>query len=428
MRKLILRCLALALPVSALANGWDVPNVAPRDLAMVSSGLADQVDAGATYVLPAALARMEGLSLSVGGSLLDLRTTWNDPTGSFAVSSSETGMKLAPPYSVFASYGFKLGDRAMGIGFGSNIPGGGNMFWQDSWPGRSRIITVDRKLYGLYGSAAIEVFKQLRLGGGVIYYRTTEFLEQGLDPTAGKAQLSTAGGQYSFDLSAEITPLLDVPLTIGVDYKHQAYQKLTGTAHFVVSQTLQPLLQDQNVTHILPYPSILNVGVAYKPIPALSVAFDFTFNRYQIYGEDLFQGDKPLPGPIVVPRNYGNGQTYRLGAEWMANPRLALRAGIERDISGMPKQTDPTTGALLSPTYSPTLPDSNTWAGAVGVGYSFARNLSVSAAVFYAQMDEVTATGTTAFPGRYDSRVWIYSLGVSYSWMPGEGVGSLRKF
>ena len=111
----------------------------------------------------------------------------------------------------------------------------------------------------------------------------------------------------------------------------------------------------------------------------------------------------------------------------MASPKLALRAGIQRDVTGMPKQTGPN-GELLSPTYSPTLPDSNSWSGAVGVGYGFAKNLSVSAAVFYAHMDEVASTGSVAFPGRYNTHVFIYSLGVSYNWMPGEGIGSLRKY
>jgi hypothetical protein len=53
----------------------------------------------------------------------------------------------------------------------------------------------------------------------------------------------------------------------------------------------------------------------------------------------------------------------------------------------------------------------------------------VNGTVFYAHMDEVSATpASSAFPGRYDTHVFIYSLGLTYNWMPGEGVGSLRSF
>jgi long-chain fatty acid transport protein len=428
MRKLIACCLAVTLPLAARANGYDVPNVNPRALAMVSSGVAAAVDADAAFTLPAALARLDGLSLSVGGSLLDLETTWNATTPQLqSVSPVDTKTKLAPPFSAFASYSGRYAERGFGFGVGANVPAGGNVFWPDEWAGRSRIITVDRRVYALYGSAGVEIVKQLRLGGGLVYYRTTEFLEQGLDPTTGKAQLSTAGGKLSYDISAELTPIDGLPLNIAIDYKHQAIQNLTGTAHFDVPPTLAPLLQDQNVTHVLPYPSVLNVAVAYRVVPPLTLAFDYTFNRYRIYTEDRFVGDKALPGPIVVPRDYSNGYTLRFGAEYAATPRLALRAGIERDITGMPKQE--VNGDLTSPTYSPTLPDSNSWAGALGAGWSFAKNFSVSAAVFYAKMDEVSATpGSSAFQGRYDTHVFIYSLGLAYNWMPGEGIASLRSF
>jgi long-chain fatty acid transport protein len=428
MRKLIACCLALSLPLAARANGYDVPNVSPRDLGMASAAVAAQVDAGAAYVLPAALARLDGLSLSIGGSLLDLRTTWNATTPELqGRSPADLKTHLAPPFSAFASYSGRFADRGFGVGVGANIPAGGNVFWPDDWAGRSRIITVDRKVYAFYGSFGVEVLKQLRLGGGLVYYRTTEFLTQGVEPTTGQAQLSTAGGKLSYDVSAEITPVEGLPLSFAIDYKHQAIQNLTGTAHFDVPPTLQPLLQDQNVTHVLPYPSVLNVGVAYQAIPPLTLGFVYTFNHYSVYSEDAFIGDKPLPGPIVVPRDYGNGYTLRLGAEYLVTPRLAVRAGILRDISGMPKQD--VNGSLTSPTYSPTLPDSNSWAGSIGAGWSFAKNFTVSGTIFYAKMDEVSATpGTTAFQGRYDTDVFIYSLGLTYNWMPGEGIGAMRSF
>jgi len=307
------------------------------------------------------------------------------------------------------------------------VPGGGNQFWPSGWPGSSYIVTVDRRLYGFYGSLGVEIVPQVRLGGGVIYYRATEDLVQGVEPNAGTVELSAAGGMASWDASIEVEPLLGVPLVLAVDYKHQAYLKLTGHAHFDVPVALQAQLQDQNVTHVLPYPNVLQVGASFDPIPTLRLTATYSFDRYRIYSKDVFVGDKPLPGPIVVPRDYGNGSVYRLGAQWQAFPQLALRAGVLRDVSGLPKASGPN-GELLSDTYSPTLPDSNSWAGAVGVGYSFAQNLTVNGAVFYAHMDEVTTTGSATFPGRFDTHVFIYALGLTYNWMPGENVGHLRSF
>jgi long-chain fatty acid transport protein len=426
MKKLLVRFVAVALPSAALANGYDVPNVNPRDLAVGSSFVAAQQDAAATYVNPAALSRLRGLSLRLGGSVLDNRTTWTAPAGSgLSGSPTDSEVSVVFPVSLFASYSGEVAGHGVGVGIGFNAPAGAHVFWPGDWAGRERIIRVDRRIYAFYASAGLEIVKQLRVGGGLVVYRGVEDLLQGVGPGPGTARLSAAGNRASFDLSLELTPFGGVPLTFAIDYKHQAIINLTGTAHFDVAPTLQGTLQDQNVSHVLPYPNQFHVGVAYKLIPPLTLGFTYTLSRFVIYAEDRFVGDKPLPGAIVVPRLYGNGYTFRFGAEWLATRRLALRAGVERDISGMPKVSgaDP----LTSPTYSPTLPDSNTWILAGGLGFNVASNFSVNATVFYARMDEVqstaaTNTATGPFPGRYETHVLVYALGIAYNWRPGERV------
>ena len=159
---------------------------------------------------------------------------------------------------------------------------------------------------------------------------------------------------------------------------------------------------DQNVSHELTYPSVLNVGVAYRPpVTGLQLTFGYTWTGYSVYKDDTFVGDKGTT--ISVPRNYGNGNTFRLGAEYETTPKLTLRAGLLRDLSGF--KTD---------TYSPTLPDGNAWGCALGAAWKFNPDLSLAATVFYAVIDEVQTTGTTAMPGIYNTNVYIVSLGVSW--------------
>jgi long-chain fatty acid transport protein len=412
MRKTIL--IALLLPAVALANGYDVPNTTPRDLAMANSVMAAQRDSVAVYANPAALSHIEGLDLNLSGSMLEINTAWLAPSGSTVAGAPRqtTKFRPAPPVSLWAAYGTQLAGHGAGIGFGMNIPGGGNVFWDNDWTGRGRIITVDRKLYGFYLNGGYEVIPQLRLGGGVNYIHTTEYLKQGIQPsTEAFGELSTSGGGFGYQVSAEIKPLLEVPLTIGVDYKHKVRMKLTGDGHFVVDPALLTTATppvDQGVTHVLTFPNVLNVGVAYRVMEPLLVTGTWTFNRYVVYGADVFQGDKGTT--IDVPRNYKNGYTFRFGAEYTVNQKLELRAGVLRDISGVDVKF-----------YSPTLPDSNAWAGSVGVGYTVRPNLAFNAAFFYAWLDRVRQTGTTELPGIYDTNVFIISLGLQYRTQLGGG-------
>jgi long-chain fatty acid transport protein len=402
MRKLL--ALTLLSPALALANGYSVPNVNPRDLAMADSTVASQGDAGATAVNPAALSRMEGFELSLGLSYLQIGSDWSDP----ATGGKESLLyKPVPPVALFAGYGGKFMDHGWGVGIGLGVPYGGNVFRDPDWEGRFRIIEVDRKVYATYLTGGVELFPWLRIGGGAVYFRTTERLLQKMDylTSEGTAELSTAGGKLSYELAAELS-LPNFPLTLGVDYKHQAVQELEGDAHFTdVPPSLQGTLADQPATHVLTIPNVLNVGLAYRPLKPLLLTLGWTFDRYEVYAEDRFAGTLGTMPDVVVPRNYGNGQTWRLGAEWTQSDQLTLRAGVLRDLSGL--DTD---------TYSPTLPDGDTWAFTLGAAWKFNPKLSLSGALFYAPFDTVTVTGTEALQGKYENSAFLASVGVV--WKP----------
>jgi long-chain fatty acid transport protein len=206
-----------------------------------------------------------------------------------------------------------------------------------------------------------------------------------------------------------------------VDYKHEGKQTLEGDLKWsgVPSgvAALAPIARDQDVEHEVTVPSSLNVGIAYRVAKPLNLMFTYTFDRWEVYQEDLFVGSEP-GAELSVERNYGNGHTFRAGAEYDVSPVLQLRLGVHRDISGL--DTD---------TYSPSLPDASSWAVTAGAGYRFGKGFSVDAGLFYAFMDEVTSTNngsepslgsplpTGSFRGTYEIAALIY--GLSIGWTPG---------
>lgn len=401
MRKLALLALALA-PVASLANGYSLPNVNPRDLAMNSALTAAQRDAAATHANPAALSKLEGLNLSLGMTYLDLRTDWTSPDGSMDASMNYNPVT---PVALFAAWGGKFMGRGWGVGVGLTNTHGGAVNWDEDWEGRYRVNTVDRRVYEILLTGGVEVLPWLRLGGGAVYYRTTEELSQKIDALTQdvEAELSTAGGALSFDLSAEIA-VPGLPLTFGVDYKHQAVQTLEGDAHFSnVPPELAQSLPDQEVEHVLTIPNTLQLGVAWKPTPTLLLAGVYTWERYSVYTEDRFSGE--MGTEVVVPRDYDNGYTIRFGAEWQATPKLEVRGGFQRDVSG--QKTD---------NYSPSLPDGDSWGIGLGGGWAFSDRLAVNLGLFYAIFDDVEVTGTEAFLGTFEPSAFF--AGLNAVWRP----------
>lgn len=409
----ILFAIALLVPTLVLASGYEVISVNPRDLALTHSAVAAQIDAAATQLNPSALSRVNGLSLSIGGSILEIDTDWSAPAGSNLTGSAATEFHPATPVAFFAAYGGEWLGRRAGVGLGFATPGGGNQFWPADWQGAARIIKVQRRVYGGYLTGGVEVIPEfLRIGGGVIYYYAQEYLKQSIGPTSGFGEIRTNGDGWSYDASAELKPLRSLPLTIGVDYKHKSLIETTGDGHFEVPPGLEsPAVQDQKAHHDFTFPNLLTAGISYRILKPLLFTLQYSWSRWVVYTDDTFRGDKGFLA--VVPRNYGNGNIVRGGVEYDLTPAVALRAGVMRDLSG-----------LKTSTYSPTLPDSNTWGFGLGAGLKLARGFGLNGAVFYGDRDGVTstdnATTTTpgTFPGDYKTRVWIGALSVTWNGAP----------
>ena len=409
MRKHIVALAALLLPALASASGYSVINYNPRDMALSDAAVAAQNGAAAVYRNPAALAGMEGLDFVLGGSLIDLRSDWHATPAQEQAGVSPTSASMYPkavfPPAIFAAYGGELFGHRFGIGAGFDIPAGGNVYWRNNWPGSADIISVDRRVYAGYLSGGYELAPGLKLGGGIIYYRTTELLDRSVNflNSQGYGQLGTAGDAWSFDLSAEWTPFKDVPLTLAFDYKHKADQTLTGKASFQgVPTALQGIAADQDVSHELTVPNFFQVGLAYRVVPQLLVMGEYSLERYVVYKEDRFVGS--MGTTIDVPRSWGNGQIFRFGVEWNTPlPGLTARGGFLHD-----------SGASDAMHYSPTLPDAPLWAWSLGAGYAFLPGWTVDAAFFRANFDTVNAANSVSFPGVYQNYANIYSLGISW--------------
>jgi long-chain fatty acid transport protein len=450
-RKILL--LSLAAPSLALASGYSLPNTNPRDLSLCASAVAAQRDSGAVFALPAALARLRGPYVSVGGGVVNVFNEWTDPTpgatqpplGAPAEpGTAELDVQFTPFPNVSVAYGGTapfLAGRGWGAGLSVQPFGGAILEWPDDWAGRYRITDIDRQAFSVIASAGVEVIPQVRIGAGVMYYRTMQTLKLNgwMEPFAAPgtpdatAELDMDGGAFSYSVSAEVDPIRGVPLTVAVDYKHKATQELEGDVTFngvqpaatnpAIVGPLAALYTATSAEEQLTIPNLLNVGVSYRVLKPLLATFTYTFDRWVVYGEDRFDLNTGLP--FVVERNYRNGHTFRAGAEYDLASAVQLRAGVQRDLSG-----------LRTSTYSPTLPDSDSWGVSLGGTFRLPRGFSVDAAIFYANFDEVTSTDNGVEPGvypapvgavpvpaggtfrgTYDPQALVYTLAVA--WSPG---------
>ena len=197
-----------------------------------------------------------------------------------------------------ASYGNALPNgMPYGVGLSLMLPGGGSLPWPTNWPGANRIQDVDQKVWLTQASAGIQPHPLFKLGASLLYYRVQEKLAvQILD--AGAAQLGLAGGAFTYGVAGEFHAPEGIPLTIAIDYKHQAPLELTGRAHFDnIPGSLTAQLHDQNATEHVTAPNILYIGAAYELVPNLKVMGSWNLERWKSYTSDTYLGESG--GPLV---------------------------------------------------------------------------------------------------------------------------------
>jgi long-subunit fatty acid transport protein len=407
MSKLVLIALLLA-PVAARAGAYAIPHENARSLGLAQADVAAQTGPEAAYQNASALAGQQGLAISASLEMLYNITTWTAPDSS-AKATLRPKANLPPQLAV--AYGDKLpNDMAWGAGIAFLLPGGGSLLWPFNWQGAARIQDVDQKVFLIQTSAGLQPVSFFKIGASLLYYRVTETLSQQLNfiDTTGNASLGLSGGGLAFGLSGEIRPP-GVPLTIGIDYRHQAPMTLSGSAHFVgVPPSFAAALQDQAVTEAVTVPNLLFLGAAYDVMPDLKVMATFTLERWINYTSDTFVGAKGLV--ISVPRDYRNAQVYRVAGEYSHVPflpQLTLRLGLLRSYSN-----------VRSDTISPSLSDGDSWAISVGAGYDLpVKGMRIDLGYQFALFDTATASGAEAFPGSYDTHAHLLSLGLN--WRPG---------
>jgi long-chain fatty acid transport protein len=406
MRKLIAAVFLLA-PAAAFAGGYAIPNENARSLGLGQADVAAQTGPEAAYQNAAALAGQQGFAATASAEMILNSTTWTDPT--LGTASLEAHANF-PPFAA-AAWGDKLAnDMRYGLGVAFLLPGGGSLYWPNNWAGAGRIQTVDQKVYLTQASAGFQPISWFKIGASFLWYRITEELTQKLNfiDTVGTATLGLSGNSYTFGVSGEFD-IPDIPLTFGVDYRHQAPTTINGSAHFEnVPPSFQSQLQDQSAYEKITVPNQLFLGAAYKfdmgKGSDLKVMATFTWERWQSYISDTYIGAKGLV--ITVPRNYNNAQVYRFAGEWNHTPiwqPLTLRLGVLRSVSSQPTDT-----------ISPTLTDGDSTAISAGVGIDILPQLRFDLGYQFALFDWVTATGTEAFPGSYKTHVNIVSAGLTF--------------
>lgn len=381
--------------------------------AMAGTGVAAPChDGSAVLFQPAGLATQSSV---IGVGWTGITTSGNftyDFTGQRIERKKETS---SVPFG-FASY--RINDR-FAAGIGVFAPYGLHIDWPvcpvtnshcASPNFEGRFVSYDTKLKNIYiqPTVAMQATNWLSLGVGLDVVKASIDLNQrgdvsevalppALSPFPGAtfaafgvpsgtdfvdAHLTGDGTAVTFNVGA--LARVSERVSLGVRYLHKAKINYTGDAEFTQIKTGFTLpnglpldaalaaqflpdsaLANQGVKTSLTLPAQFVVGIAVRPVEMLNVRFDYWRTGWSVFDSTLvdFQGNG-RDAPLVL--DYQNTNTYRLGAEYLAMEKLALRAGFSFN-----------TAAEKDASVSPLLPEAERNYYTAGLGYRLPRGFGV---------------------------------------------------
>lgn len=432
--------MSLWLTHDLLAGGFSIYEQGANATAMSSATVARPWDANAVFYNPAGLAMFgtPGQWRFYGG-VVPIKSIGRF-TGMNPSPGSDVREKNVPkfffPFNFYAVYQF---NEKMAAGLGIYTPYGLGTKWPKNFSGRFR--AIESRIQSMYitPSFSYKFSDAFSAAAGIDYVFSRVLLRRNNPQTFFNGTQTkvydvaevTLNGQdkasFTFNLAAFYQ--LNENFSFGASYKHQVKNEYKGKAKFrqilhtdqyasdpfsqIVDNTVAARLNDpafgglkQDGNTDITFPSILTLGVAYKPIDKLSLEVDYLWFKWSVFKEInlSFPANSSLNN--TIREDYRNAYQIRFGAEYWAMDNLALRGGFMYDHTPTPTHT-----------LSSMLPDADRYNISGGIGYKLGKALRADLSYMAVNISERSTKGKNVdhFDGTYKVFVNLFSFGIAYT-------------
>jgi long-chain fatty acid transport protein len=418
-------CFLFAAAERADAQGYGVYEQSACAMARAGAAVARPCEDGsAIFFNPAALAvERDGDRLSVGATLIGPRGEFTSLDRRVSTPMVENWITVPAAY-----YARPTGDR-VSLGLGLFVPYGLVTEWPVDFEGRFVSYKTSLKTVYVQPTIAFKINDHVAIGGGpdlvfsnLELNQRVDLATQSLAPGITFAQIGVPQGTdfadfkisgSDFNLAAHLGLLVSVNDTISFGARYlsrhtisrddltlESQQIATGLRTPVplpgipqgtpIDTLVAPLfaaggrLANQEAATELTVPDQFVAGVAIEPTTRLTLLVDYQFTTWSVFENLAFTTTNGLSE--VVVKNYRDTSGVRVGADYRATDRLALRAGFLAHQAAAPD------GSV-----TPDLPEGARVEYTAGLGTRLNDRFSVDVA--YQYIDQETRSGRTLLSG-----------------------------
>ena len=407
MRKILLLALAL-LPVFAFSQGFQVNLEGQKQIGMGHTGTGVLLDGASVFFNPGAVVMLPENYIQGGISPLLFKSDFN-PSGTNI--QNQTTNQVATPFTFYGAWGPKAGWWKVGMAV--YTPFGGLTNWGNNWAGKYVLESLNLKAIYFQPTLSIKLTKNLSIGGGFVYNSGSVDLTQAipLGSTSGQdGQAELKGTGHGTGWNAGIYYRPSDQLSLGFSHRSQVTTTINGgNAIFTVPASLQSSFPQPNTfSSSIPLPATNSIGVGFYPTKKLTLAVDVNFVGWNVYKALAFNYQTTTANlqNTYEPRNYQNATSFRLGGQYLATNKLAVRLG-----GGY------ATTAVQDGYVSPEAPDANRVFFTGGLGYKLAKHFDIDASFEYEHVMQRTQTNIqTQLSGTFKTDVYIPGISIAYHW------------
>jgi long-chain fatty acid transport protein len=413
MRKLFSLSLMTLASATMFAGGYRVSMQGQKQLAMGHTGVAVVNSAEVAFFNPAGMSFLDKkFNLSVGGNVLFAKTAFQNSMYNWQANTNNMGT----PFSLYATY--KI-NKFISAGLAVYTPYGSTVKWDQDWQGAHLVNNIKLEAIFVQPTVSFKVGDVFSIGGGPILatggvkfdrnLSTNPLYSNNGQPTDVNldAQGITAWG---YNVGFMFKPAKD--FTLGFDYRSEIIMEARGGAATFNDVPGFATAQLANTTFDadLPLPAEITAGISYKASDKWLFAFDYNHTKWSVY--KALTVNFANGNVSNNPRNYKDSNSYRLGAQYIANDKFTFRAGWYFDQS-----------PVQNGYFAPETPRNNSTGYTGGLTYKLNKNLGVDFSFLYLHFDEINNSynyyyengNAIPFGGTYKSSVFSPGVGVSYS-------------
>ncbi len=403
--KLFIATTVLSIPGTLLAEGYQVNLQHARNTGMGHVGTGFFGGPSAIHFNPGALGMMESkFEVSAGGSLIFGSNAYQSTVSTY---SAKTENPTGTPF-----YAYLAGQviPKLSVGLGVNTPYGNSLKWEDNWAGRYLIKDISMRSITFLPTVSYKINDMFSVGAGMLIGLNSVELSKAvpLGGSAGDGSINLTGKTTSYGFNAGLYAKINDKLSAGISYRSKTIAKLDeGDVKVTVPASVATMFPaSANFKAELPFPSNLNLGVAYRPMDKLMVAVDFHLVGWSAYDSLNFDFE-PNTAALQDSRNarkYENTIIFRIGAEYEVFKELTARCGFYYDQT--PIQDD---------YFSPETPGANKLGFTGGASLNLFENFSIDMAFLYIYgLERESYYTPDNFGGKYHTTALIPNFGLSY--------------